>query len=395
MKDDKDIGFIKRLVKFHSNLNVPLSFDDGYKLGSLTIESLKSENLQLQIQTNALLTALHNVALYYWQPGGPNMDDYEPLGPQEQIAGICAAVFEQDIDTCPNGNIKPDKEFVVDNCGMGGDMIVTSNVSTLAALIASAYGIPVCKHGSPSNADQGKHGSSDFVSLMGLDTMKDPVDVVEIVNETNFGYTEALDTRYKRIHLQTHEIAKMPHMNDLIGPITNPLDRTVHTRKIIGVNHLVPPKIVAEAYRIMNERGITHMNHLVCVRGFVGPTHEYGVDEVSVCESGTVVSELLDGKVNQYRLCADDFGISPLADHEVSPPSGMSKGDFSLAILTGEIEHPAEKMVCANAAMVLKLNQPDIDLWKAYQTALDILKSGQALTHLEKIKKAYSDTSLV
>lgn len=389
MNTQTGISFVKHVVKFHAALNIPLGYDEAYELGKMTVESLESNNGLGQIQTNALLTALHNRALYHWQQGDFQLDDTHISGPEEQVAGICAAVFECDVDRSDAGNFRPNVPFVVDNCGMGGDIVVTANVSSLAALTASACGVHMCKHGSPSNADQGQHGSSDFIALLGLDSSISPEAICHTVETVRFGYTEALDTRFKRIHLQTHEVAKMPHMNDIIGPITNPLHRKVHTKKVLGVNHLIPTHVVAGAYKILNERDITHMDHLICVRGFIGPTQQYGVDEVSVCQAGTIVSELFDGVISTYRIGADSFGIEPLRDDEVSPPKGMSKGTFSMSILFDGIDYPAIRMVLANAAIILRLSNPELSLRAAYALAEDAFRSGAVRHHFEKIKDAY------
>ncbi len=120
----------------------------------------------------------------------------------------------------------------------------------------------MCKHGSPANADQGKYGSSDFISLIcGIDNFADKKMIESCVKELGFGYTEACDTRYKGIHMQTHEVAQLPHMNDIIGPITNPLNPQKLTKRVLGVNHLILPGVVAEAYQILNHEGVTNLQH--------------------------------------------------------------------------------------------------------------------------------------
>jgi anthranilate phosphoribosyltransferase len=387
---------IKHLLKEHAYRNIPLSFDEGYELGLLAIQGCKGymanpDELRKLIQSIAALSALHTRATYSWEQNGETIshDHHLPQNAAEQIAGICAAVFEHDIGDSEFGFLQPQVPYVIDNCGMGGDLTVTANVSTISAFIAASLGIPVCKHGSPSNADKGRHGSSDFISLCGIDEYGTRDQVETLVEELGFGYTEALDTRFKLIHLQTHKVAQMPHMNDLIGPITNPVNPHLLTRRVIGVNHLVDPVVVAEAYRIMNERGVINMEHLIAVRGFGDDNNSGDMDELSVCAGGTAVAELKDGVIQEYRLYAEDFGIEPVSSRDISPPEGMSKGEFSIRILRGEIDGLVLKMILANAALLVRLAHPELSLPECYGMAQEALSSGAAYQKMLNVRNAH------
>lgn len=368
---------IKHILKDHAYQNIPLSYEEAFALGVYTIEGCRG-NEMAQKQSIAALCALHTRATYAWKNDRyiEEMHGHRlPKNSAEQIAGICAAVYQQDIEISEFGYLKPDVPFVMDNCGMGGDIVVTPNVSTVAAFIAASAGIPMCKHGSPSNADKGKYGSSDFVSLIcGIDVFAQKDLVERCVEKTNFGFTEALDTRYKLIHLQTHKIAMLPHMNDIIGPITNPLHSRKLTRRVLGLNHLIPPKIVAEAYHIMNERGVTHLEHGLFVRGFANEHRYEGMDEVSICSGGTQVAELDHGKIREYVLHASDFGINEVAVNEISPKG--NKGEFSLAVLKGEVNGSPLQMILANAAILFYLAGKSQDLKECYKMAKEVHASG-------------------
>ena len=379
---------IKHLMKEHAYRNIPLTYEEAYDLGLLALQGCQGDQ-RAMIQSIAALSALHTQATYGWRPGGEKHEGRLPKNAAEQIAGICAAVFDRDIGGSEFGFLSPNVPYVMDNCGMGGDLTVTANVSTIAAFIAATMGIPMCKHGSPSNADAGRHGSSDFISLCGIDEYGNRDQVTALIERFNFGYTEALDTRYKLIHMQTHAVAQMPHMNDLIGPITNPVSPHKLRRRVIGVNHLVNPAVVAEAYRILNYRGVTSMDHLLAVRGFGDRDNPGGMDELSICEGGTAVAELKHGVVTEYHLYARDFGIDPVSSRDISPPKGMSKGEFSLYILRGEIEGPALQMILANAALLVKLAHPDMQLPECYRAASAVFASGAVHQRMCDVRHAH------
>lgn len=380
---------IKHVLKDHAYQNVPLTFDEAYALGMYTIQGCDGDALA-RIQSIAALSALHTRATYAWVGGlaVSRCSGDTPLSAAEQIAGVCAAVFEHDIAKSEFGFACPHVPFVIDNCGMGGDLTVTANVSTIAALIAATAGIPMFKHGSPANADAGRHGSSDFIRLLGINPAV-PKDVMErCVEETSFGYIEALDKRYKHIHALTHEVAKLPHMNDIIGPVTSPVDPSVLTRRVVGINHLIPPPVVAEAYRILNERGVTNVRHGFFVRGFVDSERYRGVDEVSICSGGTQVAELCDGEVFEYDLSARDFGLEEVPAELVSPPCGMSKGEFSLKILRGEVDGPPLRMVFANAALLFRLAERSDSLEECCAMAEEVFRSGRVTEKIAEVSEA-------
>lgn len=375
---------IKHLAKNHAAQSIPLTFEEAYDLGLYMMKGCKKgcrgKNLA-QIQSIAMLSALHNIHTYSWNwrtQKEKTHDHRLPINSAEQIAGICAAVFEEDIGKSLFGFLRPNVPYVMDNSGMGGDLIVTANVSTIAAFIAAVAEIPICKHGSPANADAGRHGSSDFIELCGIDKFASKTEVENSIETLSFGFTEALDTRYKLVHLQTHEVAKLPHMNDIIGPVTNPVDPSMMTRRVLGVNHLIPPAIVAQAYKILNKKGITNLQWGLFIRGFGDNVENSGVDELSICKGGTQVAELKNGKIKEYWLHAEDFGIQPVPESSISPPNNMSKGNFSLAILKREITGAPAQMVAANAALLLWLAEKSGDLKVCYEQATEILLSGQA-----------------
>ncbi|MBU4579716.1 hypothetical protein KKB43_01740 [Patescibacteria group bacterium] len=379
---------VKHLLKDHAYQNIPLNYEEAYDLGLYTLQGCKGDELA-QKQSIAVLCALHTKATYAWIYDEKQEKIHEhrlPKNAAEQIAGICAEIFEHDIAKSEFGFVNPNVPYAMDNCGMGGDLVVTANISTIAGFIAAAAGIPMCKHGSPANADQGKYGSSDFISLIcGINNYASKKDVEKCVEQFKFGYTEACDTRYKQIHTQTHKIAMLPHMNDIIGPITNPLNPQKLTKRVLGVNHLISPKIIAEVYKILNEKGITNLQHGLFVRGFVDDDRQKGMDEVSICAGGTQVAELKNGEIKEYDLFANDFGVKTISEKAVQPIG--NKGDYSLKILQGKINSEQLSIVLANSAILFYLAERSTNLKECYKMAEETFHSGKPYKIMLAIKK--------
>ena len=369
---------IKHLLKGHAYQNIPLNYEEAYALGLYALQGCNGDKLA-QKQSIAALCALHTKATYAWEWDKRQEEAHGhrlPKNAAEQIAGICAAIFEHDIAKSKFCFINPNILWAIDNSGTGGDTFTTANISTIAAFIAAAAGIPMCKHGSPANTDNGKYGSSDVISLIfGINNYASKEEVEKCVERFGFCYTEACDIRYKQIHKQTHEIAMLPHMNDIIGPITNPLNPKKLTKRILGVNHLISPKIIAETYKILNEKGITNLQHGMFVRGFIDDERYQGIDEVSICAGGTQVAELKNGEIKEYHLFADDFGVDVISEEAVQPIG--NKGEYSLKILQGKIDGDRLSIVLANAAILFYLAEKSTDLKECYRMAEKIFKSGK------------------
>src|SRR5215475_6298656 len=78
---------------------------------------------------------------------------------------------------------------LIDNCGIGGGMINSYNISTAAAIIACSAGTKVAKHGNRSVS--GICGSADFMECVGLD-LNCPIDhILSAIEQTGLGFLYA------------------------------------------------------------------------------------------------------------------------------------------------------------------------------------------------------------
>jgi anthranilate phosphoribosyltransferase len=225
---------------------------------------------------------------------------------------------------------------VVDTCGTGGDGAQTLNLSSAAAVVVAACGLPVAKHGNRSVSS--RCGSADVFEALGI-----PMDVAphrqhEVLREAGiaFLFAPAHHAALKHAALARRELGMRTIFNAL-GPLANPA-RATH--QLVGVYEDALRPIAARALGQLGSRGAW------VVRG------EDGLDEVSPC-APTRVSELAsDGSVKERVVTPEEFGIARLAPSAIAGGDAAQNASALVAILEGE-PHPARDAVVLNAAASL------------------------------------------
>ncbi|MGL5735217.1 MAG: anthranilate phosphoribosyltransferase, partial [Beijerinckiaceae bacterium] len=134
----------------------------------------------------------------------------------------------------------------IDIVGTGGDSSGSYNVSTLAAIIAAACGVPVAKHG--NRAASSKSGTADALALLGVKLGIDPAKVAACVREAGLGFMFApahhASMRHVapvRVELGTRTIF------NLLGPLSNPANVKRHMIGAFGESWLEPMAQVLRA----------------------------------------------------------------------------------------------------------------------------------------------------
>ncbi|TDY01406.1 anthranilate phosphoribosyltransferase [Mycolicibacterium litorale] len=109
----------------------------------------------------------------------------------------------------------------VDIVGTGGDGCNTVNLSTMAAIVVAASGVPVVKHG--NRAASSLSGGADTLEALGARIDLGPDDVVRCVAETGIGFAFAphFHPSYRHASAVRRELG-VPTVFNLLGPLTNP-----------------------------------------------------------------------------------------------------------------------------------------------------------------------------
>ena len=109
----------------------------------------------------------------------------------------------------------------VDIVGTGGDGSNTVNISTMAAIVVAAAGLPVVKHG--NRAASSRSGGADMLEALGVRIDLGPEQVARCVQEVGIGFCFApvFHPSYKYAGPPRREIG-VPTVFNLLGPLTNP-----------------------------------------------------------------------------------------------------------------------------------------------------------------------------
>jgi len=109
----------------------------------------------------------------------------------------------------------------VDVVGTGGDGANTVNLSTMAAIVVAAAGVPVIKHG--NRAASSLSGGADTLEALGVRIDLSPEDVARSVAEVGIGFCFApqFHPSYRHAGVVRREIG-VPTVFNLLGPLTNP-----------------------------------------------------------------------------------------------------------------------------------------------------------------------------
>lgn len=109
----------------------------------------------------------------------------------------------------------------VDVVGTGGDGANTQNLSTMAAIIVAAAGVPVIKHG--NRAASSLSGGADTLEALGVRIDLGPDEVARSVAEIGIGFAFAphFHPSYRHAGVVRRELG-VPTVFNLLGPLTNP-----------------------------------------------------------------------------------------------------------------------------------------------------------------------------
>lgn len=266
--------------------------------------------------------------------------------------------------------IKPERE-VIDIVGTGGDQVGTFNISTTAAFVVAAGGVPVAKHGNRSVSS--KSGAADVLEKLGINVSLSAQQNEEVLNKTGmcFMFAPVYHSSMKYAAPVRKELGVRTVFN-ILGPLSNPAAATM---QLLGVYDKKLGKPMAQ---VLANLGVT--------RG-VAVCGEDGLDEITLTGE-TEVHEIRFGEITSYSITPEQFGLTRCPLEELIGGSPEENAGITLDILSGRECGAKRDVVLLNAGMSLYLGIDGISLAEGIEMAKEIIKSGKAMKKYEEFRMA-------
>lgn len=259
----------------------------------------------------------------------------------------------------------PSTPGAVDVVGTGGDNLGTLNISTAAAIVVAACGVPVAKHG--NRAATSRSGSSDVLRVLGVNLEPEWAALEACMNEAGivFLFAPRHHPAMKHVAGVRRELGVRTIFN-LLGPLTNPANVHFHMIGVYDRKWLQP---MAEVLRSLGSERAWFVHG------------KDGLDEISTTGPSEVV-ELRENQIRRFMIAPEDFGFPRMRLEDLR---GGNAGENALAIhqLFAGKRDAYRDIVLMNAAAALIVAGRVIHSLDGVKLAAEAIDSGAAQKKLD------------
>jgi len=285
----------------------------------------------------------------------------------DEIAGVADALLAR-MHAIPSS-----QRMVGDTCGTGGDGSGTFNISTAAAVVAAAAGLPIAKHG--NRAVSSRTGSADVLEALGVAADAPPAVAARCLAEIGiaFCFAPAHHPALATLRDLRRAIGR-PTVFNLVGPLCNPARAQV---QVIGVGRDDARRPLAEAAAML---GVARAIVVRC---------DDGVDEIGL-SAPTRVLDVSPQGIREATWAPEDFGLATLpaeSRDSLAAADAAASAACIRAVLAGE-PGPRRDIVVMNAAALLWAAGRAADLPAAAGLAATAIDSGAARGVLDALRAA-------
>ncbi|HXE66018.1 MAG TPA: anthranilate phosphoribosyltransferase [Rhodanobacteraceae bacterium] len=260
----------------------------------------------------------------------------------------------------------PAHPHMLDIVGTGGDGAHSFNISTASMFVAAAAGARLAKHG--NRGVSSSSGSADVLEALGAKIDLGPGQVARCIEETGIGFMFA-----PRFHPAMKAVAPVRRemgvrtLFNILGPLTNPANAP---NILMGVFH---PDLVGIQVRVLQRLGV---ERALVVHG------KDGLDEISL-GGATLVGELRDGKVREYEIEPEQFGIAMASSRNLRVAGAGESKAMLLHVLDG-LGGVAHNIVLLNAGAALYAAGIAASIAEGIDRADGAIRDGSARARLDQ-----------
>lgn len=258
-------------------------------------------------------------------------------------------------------------ENAIDIVGTGGDSSGSYNVSTLAAIITAACGVPVAKHG--GRAASSRSGAADVLAALGVDLASGPAIIARCIREANVGFmfAQAHHASMRHVAPVRVELGTRTLFN-IIGPLSNPAGVK---RQVLGV---YSSSLLEPLTKVLQALG---SDRVWVVHGLDG------LDELSTA-APTEVAALENGAITRFTVRAEDVGLAPSRPEDLRGGDPAHNAAALRAVVNGE-KTAYRDIALLNAAAALVVAGKAAALPEGVTIAAQAVDSGAARATLDRL----------
>ncbi len=267
----------------------------------------------------------------------------------------------------------PGSESAVNIVGTGGG-IKTFNISTAAAIVASAAGAKILKSGSTSFNSQ--CGSLDVLRALQVPLVNSEAELSDMIQELGIGFIPS--SHYSKLLQRLAAMVVPLAFRDVagfvnkVGPLLCPYQVSA---QVIGVSQYEYLSMFSDAVSQLK------LSKTLLVQA------EIGMDEFS--SIGSNHCRLIDGEIKSFTW--PDVAVN-LSDKNTSKNiKQLAGGDIPVntailrEVLSGKRKDAARETVILNSGALLYMAGISSSIESGVQLAGDVIDQGQAIYHLDKI----------
>ena len=254
---------------------------------------------------------------------------------------------------------------VLEIVGTGGDGSNTFNISTLSAIVASAAGIPVAKHG--NRAASSRCGTADCLEALGVKIDIAPALSAQLLKDIDicFLFAQKYHTAMRFVGGVRKEMGIRTLFN-ILGPLANPAGANM---QLLGVysEDLIEP--------------LAHVRRKLGVKRAMVVYGTDSIDEISL-SAPTKVCEFRGNNFKTYEITPEQYGFTRCAKEDLVGGTPEDNAKIALDILN---DQPGPKLdaVLLNAGAAIYIASDNITMEDAIAKARVLIESGAAKKQLE------------
>jgi len=299
----------------------------------------------------------------------------------EEIAAFARVLLDKSIRTPLDPETRARE--ILDVVGTGGDRLGTFNISTAAAILCSAAGVTVAKHGNRAVTSQA--GSADVLEALGIKIDLTPAEAARSLRERNFAFFFAPDYHpaFKNISPARKLCAERGQRTifNFLGPLLNPARPSA---MLVGVPQ---PELCEPLAKVLQSLGVRRG---MVVSGKIAnrqsPIANF-LDELSTLGENAIAEFYQERGLAVSTTLPEQFPLQPATLADLLGGDKMANAKIIREIFSGTERGPKHDAVLLNAAAALFVAGMTKSVAEGWDLAAQTIDSGKAAAKLAELAR--------